>query len=92
MLTKAMVRRESRVGYILDILVDSRAHQYRLLDCARRLLRVCGLLLVQLGRVIKTRDEVCQTFSLDQNVLPEQSLRLVAVSGTDRVDNTLMFR
>ena len=46
----------------------------------------------RLGRVIKTRDEVCQTFSLDQNVLPEQSLRLIAVSGTDRVDNTLMFR
>ena len=45
----------------------------------------------QLRRPIKTRDEVSQAFALDQDVLPEQPLRPVTISGMNGINDALVL-
>ncbi len=67
MLTKEIVRRESRSGDILGILVCFWPNTQRLSE----VVSVLRLWLVrQLRRPIETRDKVRQAFALDQDVLP----------------------
>ena len=49
----------------------------------RLLWRLCG--------AFKTRDEVGQAFTLDQDMVLEQPIRLVAVTGPNGVDDALML-
>jgi hypothetical protein len=45
----------------------------------------------QLRRPIETRDEVSQAFALDQDVLPEEPLRSVAISGMNGINDALVL-
>ncbi len=59
--------------------------------CSCWLLQNAPQLTRRLSRPIESRDEVGQALSLDQNMLPEEPFRPIAVPGTDSIHDALVL-